>query len=536
MAVENSSLSRYNNAAVPSRETAASTTSSNNEDSSNQATPSSKPSLSLNFQPPSSVSSSSSYSPNLSVGNGSPQVSWQLPYSELSRFPSSSYRFKHGRDREWPLEGAQQYMTPLPSPSVHNRDRSISDAASETSFVSDGAGSNAGGGGRAGTPTATNTNNSSSRSKTMQFFENAGDSVMSPPPPPRMPSSGYDHTKKEDWTPSIAGSSTFGSSISSPPESSTSSSRSHHSSFDGHQQQQHGRSSNNNMLPSPASIESGSSSFLPLSQYPSGFRSDGASSQRSNPASSSGNATHRRIGSGSSASFMPSGLGKTSTILESPLTSPTETVSSRWLKDPPSRLPTLLLEQQRPPQSVSTPSTASSISTSISSSALRSANLPIEALSVTDDTPPRTSRSTSDVSSATPMSECEPGNILKGRFEIIKHLGLGSFSRVVLARRLTGSSSDSDDAAATTRRHHSRMPSGPYPTSIAAAASRNQARSKSRNNSTTSFYDTQDSDELVAIKLISRSHIKKNDRMRISIVREVEVLKVCPSSYMHRHG
>jgi hypothetical protein len=106
----------------------------------------------------------------------------------------------------------------------------------------------------------------------------------------------------------------------------------------------------------------------------------------------------------------------------------------------------------------------------------------------------------------------------------------------VLARRLTGSSSDSDDAAATTRRHHSRMPSGPYPTSIAAAASRNQARSKSRNNSTTSFYDTQASDELVAIKLISRSHIKKNDRMRISIVREVEVLKVCPSSYMHRHG
>lgn len=33
-------------------------------------------------------------------------------------------------------------------------------------------------------------------------------------------------------------------------------------------------------------------------------------------------------------------------------------------------------------------------------------------------------------------------------------------------------------------------------------------------------------DSLVAIKLISRSHIKKNDRMRISIVREVEVLKV----------
>lgn len=546
MAVENSSLSRYNNAAVSSRETTAATTaSSNNEDSSNQATPSNKPSLSLNFQPPSSVSSSSSYSPNLSVGNGSSQVSWQLPYSELSRFPSSSYRFKHGRDRDWPLEGAQQYMTPLPSPSVHNRSRSISDAASETSFVSDGAGSSTGGvgGGKAGigastgTPNTNTTSNSnnSSRSKTMQFFESAGDSMMSPPPPPRMASSGYDHTKKEDWTPSITSSSTLGSLMPSPPQSSTSSGRSNHSSADGYQQQ-YGRSSNNNMLPSPSSIESGSSSFLPLSQFPSGFRSDGALPQRSNATSSNSSATHRRIGSGSSASFMPSGLGKTSTILESPLTSPTETVSSRWLKDPPSRLPTLLPEQQQSSQSVSTPSTASSISTSTTSSALRSANLPIESLSVTDDTPPRTSRSTSDVSSATPMSECEPGNILKARFEIIKHLGLGSFSRVVLARRLTGSSSDSDDAAATTRRHHSRMPSGPYPTSIAAAASRGQPRIKSRNNSTTSFYDTQDSDELVAIKLISRSHIKKNDRMRISIVREVEVLKVCPSPHLYRRG
>ncbi|KAK9894787.1 kinase-like protein [Cystobasidium minutum MCA 4210] len=66
------------------------------------------------------------------------------------------------------------------------------------------------------------------------------------------------------------------------------------------------------------------------------------------------------------------------------------------------------------------------------------------------------------------------------------------------------------------------MPSGPYPTSLA----KGHVRSKSRPNALDKQAEQAASpDTLVAIKLISRSHIKKNDRMRISIVREVEVLK-----------
>lgn len=68
------------------------------------------------------------------------------------------------------------------------------------------------------------------------------------------------------------------------------------------------------------------------------------------------------------------------------------------------------------------------------------------------------------------------------------------------------------------------MPSGPYPTSLA----KGHLRSLSKANAAASESEKAGSstENLVAIKLISQSHIKKNDRMRISIVREVEVLKV----------
>lgn len=440
----------------------------------------SRPTLSLSFEA----------SPTLSLGNGSPHVPWQQPYSELSRFPSASYRFKPGRDnKEWPPEGSQ-YMTPLPSPSTQSRSRSISDAASELSFVSETA--------------STSSKPGTSKSKTMQFFRSA-ESAMSPPPPPRMPSADYDHKKKEDWVPPATNTSSFALfPTNSPPRTSTSTPS---------------QRLLDDVKPKPASPASPnvfdtSSSFIPTSSnLPSNIRPD-PSHYRSNNAASptSTSHTHRRAPSGSSVTFTPSALGQNSSVIDSPLASPTELPNSRWVKELPSRLPTLLTEDQHTPQS----------SRTASPSSVRPSRLPLSSLSLQEQPPSSTSTSRLQTDTpTTPAQECEPGTVLKGKYEIAKHLGLGSFSRVVLAKRLAAGSSDSDDAA-TTRRNHKRMPSGPYPTSLA----RGHARSKSRQEVGAEDVDDAASDSLVAIKLISRSHIKKNDRMRISIVREVEVLKV----------
>jgi len=439
----------------------------------------SKPALSLSFES----------SPTLSIGNGSPHVPWQQPYSELSRFPSASYRFRPGRDnKEWPPEGSQ-YMTPLPSPSAQSRSRSTSDAASETSFVSE-------------TP-STSSKPGTSKSKTLQFFQSA-DSAMSPPPPPRMPSADYDHRKKEDWTPSTTGSSSFARfNTNSPPRSSTSV-RSQRF-FDE-------PASKTSASFSPVNIDS-SSSLPPLSNLTSNFRSEPSQSRSNATASTSNPSTHRRLPSGGSLAFTPSALGKSSSVIDSPLASPTDLPNSRWVKELPSRLPTLLTEQQHTP-----------LSTEIASpSSAREARPPLSSLSLQDTHSSKDSASSrqQQVSPTTPAQECEPGMVLKGRYEIVRQLGIGSFSKVVLAKCLALGTSDSDDAASTRRNHH-RMPSGPYPTSLA----RGHARSRSRQNLGTEEPDLTNSDSLVAIKLISRSHIKKNDRMRISIVREVEVLKV----------
>lgn len=437
-----------------------------------------RPTLNLTFES----------SPSLSLGNGNPHVPWQQPYSELSRFPSASYRFRAGRDgRTWPPEGSQ-YMTPLPSPSTQSRSRSTSDAASETSFVSETA--------------STSSKPGTSKSKTLQFFQSA-DSAMSPPPPPRMPSADYDHRKKLDWTPSSMSTHSFPlGNTSSPPRASTS--LHSHRLLDGSHADSLASSS------PPADFES-DEAIQPLSNLPSNFRTEPNQSRSNGTHITSKSSNHYRSSSGNSLAFAPSALGKNSSVIESPLASPTEMPSSRWVKELPSRLPTLLTDQQET-------SSPSRTSTPLS----RAPQLSLSSLSLEGSS--GTCGATGDAlpydQPATPAQETEPGTILKGRYKILRHLGLGSFSRVVLAKRLALGTSDSD-VAASTRRNHQRMPSGPYPTSLPKIHARNRSRQIGGEEDS----DCTSVDSLVAIKLISRSHIKKNDRMRISIVREVEVLK-----------
>ena len=145
-----------------------------------------------------------------------------------------------------------------------------------------------------------------------------------------------------------------------------------------------------------------------------------------------------------------------------------------------------------------------------------------------------------------PAQEYEPDLILDGRYRIVRIIGHGAFSKVVLASSLKGKEPmrnhdmrEEDTALANRYATHKRSQSGGY-SGIGLGHARNRSlgkagvsasasklhQSMALDDSSEDETSPQQSTDYVAIKMISRSHIQKNDRMRISIVREVEVLKV----------
>ena len=434
---------------------------------------------------------------------------WQQPYRELSRFPSASYR---SRGKDWPPDGAR-FMTPLPSP-LDFRSRSFSDSADEASSVE-------------GELTATPASNAPiaarrtnlalgikdqrvlpTRTRTANFFDTM-DAAFSPPPPPRMPSANYDHYKRKSLD---------GPALSTPIK-------------------------DLNLLPlhtspqpdfqrlslsasMPASrTRSSSITNPPLSNLFSVSHSEQLS--RSPPSSASFLPSHRRVTSNGSASTTPtrpSALGRHTVVSQSPLPSPTESQSSHWLCEPPNRLPMLLPDAPINGANSYTTSLASPLHDTAMS---RLQGQKAEILSGAS----RPSES---------ENECMCGSILDGRYEILRDLGLGAFSKVVLAKRLARLSPTLDTLPDAHWASRSQVQSQGLEAGLRDIA-QGHARLRSiglgianKLQHSTGVVDTiqrdqkgqQTEEDLVAIKLIDRDHIRKNDRMRISIMREVEVLKV----------
>ena len=468
--------------------------------------------------------STSNTKPNLSVSVESPSWSpnggslgpWQPMLSELSRFPSASHKFRPPRQKDWRPEGTSKYMTPLPSP-LDTRSRSLSDAASDVS--TDGGGSASG--------SATN-GRTAARSRTMQFFETM-DAAFSPPPPPRMPSANYDHSKRDLYasTSSLPDSNTAPLPIDmsrplpplsqSPPQTARPGSSA---------------AADTTSLAQPIALTTSTPVYQPLSNLPSAFRSDPAARQPQFAGQSA--FSHTRTRSGSNGPLV---LGRQTVVHDSPLPSPTESQASKWTREPPSRLPTM------PPEA-----TTAIGKPRISPHAIASTSHLASSVSSSDpsDPPPE----------LTPAHEAEPGYVLNDRYEVVRVLGLGAFSKVVLAKRIDGPngtpfSSAPVSAVPSPKKQqlqnlgHRKTPSSSSlsershvpiaPRGLAFSSVRDEvADSASQGNSSERAMRAEQ--PMVALKLISRSHIKKNDRMRISIVREVEVLKVgncCAGSDLH---
>ena len=523
-----------------------------------------------------------------------PYHSWQQPYSELSRFPSASHRFRgskeRGERRDWPPEGASKYMTPLPSP-LESRSRSISDAASESSVLSVDSGL-----ANVSATTSAASGRTPGRTKTMQFFESM-DSAFSPPPPPRIPSFNYhDDARRELFssTSSLPGNlPSLGTSADSAESAQSNSSSATVTGLVSPAMQT--SKSAQTTLPAtltavasdasrsqtPVGASSMPANLQPLSNLPSGFRSIEAPSQngqsRHSPSPHSlvsagpsafqhhhlhftaGGHSHSRNRSGSHG---PSVLGRQMVVNESPLASPTESQSSGWIREPVARLPTLLSDPSAPipaPAPSSSPSSSSShrlhASPAKAGTATRHTSTPSPPSSSTSSppppvldpsSPPRVSASTATM----PSQEADAGHVLHGRYEVIRVLGLGAFSKVVLARRLKRPTSGTDGVEPLVhplplspkvlqqqQLGHKRSSSlGRGLSGIGGLSAMSQAGAlpeKDQQQGGTRAAG-QEEQELVALKLISRNHIKKNDRMRISIVREVEVLKVCRVWPSHR--
>lgn len=387
-------------------------------------------------------------SPLPSPGLSAPQSAWQKPYSDLSRFPSASHRtrgavpsnnaFSVGMSK-WPTAGESKFITPLPSPYA-NRSRTLSDAASETSSI-----------GNAsltssvidhGDPKSQGPN----RSRTNDFFF-ALDAALSPPPPPRMKPDVNNRDRPLRTAPL------------------------------------HG---------SPDSLPSISTIVAPASAPPSA-RPDMAafealpSATLSFPDSEDGDVSldnHRRTASAGTAVSTPTlntSFARDTAVDNSPAQSPTDSLYSRVMREPPLRLPSLPATSHAE-ESQTTASRTSSLRRSIKASLNEEPASFDPSLGQTQ-------------TSAT--SETDAGTILADRYEVLHTIGLGAFSKVVLASHL---SDDSSVAPANGLRE--TLADNPKHGEVVAAR------------------------DTVAVKMISRAHIKKNDRMRISIVREIEVLKV----------
>ena len=452
-------------------------------------------------------------SPGKGSLNGSVLYNWQQPYSELSRFPSASYRF---RGKDWPPDGSR-FIIPLPSP-LDSRSRSFSDAASEassaasdsnlgpstsTDLASRSTSANISSNGRRATPT---------RSRTANFFETM-DAAFSPPPPPKMPLAS-DHSKRKSLDGS-ASLSTAKDSFSPPSEASSSFER---------DSPDMKRSYLSASMPASTGKASSSSTFQPLSNLPSAFRSEVL--PLGHLSSNLQGKDHKRISSNGSTSAIPtipSLLGRHTVMSDSPLPSPTESISMKWPRMPPGRLPTLLGDDW---SSVQDPGEAAPVS---------SPN--IHAASPPDNRNTHASTSIQKFSAR----ECECGAILDEKYEVLRNLGIGAFSKVVLAKRMRLPRSEEPPAASSSSPNHvkhKKLDSATSPRDLGIGHARIRSVGTSLENRLQRGMSMQDTaqdwqkqtsttdEDLVAIKLIDRNDILKNDRMRISIMREVEVLKV----------
>ncbi|KAL7007038.1 GTP-binding protein gtr1 [Cystobasidiomycetes sp. EMM_F5] len=239
-----------------------------------------------------------------------------------------------------------------------------------------------------------------------------------------------------------------------------------------------------------------------------------------------------------------------SSVHDSPAPSPTESQAARWAREPPQRLPTLPANM---PENAKEPSSV--LASDVSRSRSRSASNSTALASVNDrDARPRTVSSAN--TTLKPIRETEPGSILCNKYLIDKCIGLGAFSRVLLARSIKGkeratviidSEDDTQNLLQQNLSDRSSIGNGKPPNLSSPKKSHSRTRSLGRSSGTSTpsklqhslaFSDDNEDDnvpaeppdppdtgESVAIKMISRSHVKKNDRMRISILREVEVLK-----------
>lgn len=485
--------------------------------------------------------SSSSPRPNLSVavesplglspasGSGQP---WQQPYSDLSRFPSGSYRFRgpggphpstgvqSGRD--WGAEGSSKFMSPLPSP-LDGRSRTLSDAASDVSSLGNDslAASTAG---RSDLPSQISDRTAPARSRTRDFFA-AMDSAFSPPPPPRMPyMNGSLHSSRNSDDGNTLSNSIGPTSTSAPDSLVITTTTS-----------------------APPSAQPDRATFEHFDALPTAFSTatvlDAVYSDPHRRSMSAGTSTTPTV----NTSFVTQ-----SSVHDSPAPSPTESQAARWAREPPQRLPTLPANM---PENAKEPSSV--LASDVSRSRSRSASNSTALASVNDrDARPRTVSSAN--TTLKPIRETEPGSILCNKYLIDKCIGLGAFSRVLLARSIKGkeratviidSEDDTQNLLQQNLSDRSSIGNGKPPNLSSPKKSHSRTRSLGRSSGTSTpsklqhslaFSDDNEDDnvpaeppdppdtgESVAIKMISRSHVKKNDRMRISILREVEVLKVC---------
>lgn len=116
-----------------------------------------------------------------------------------------------------------------------------------------------------------------------------------------------------------------------------------------------------------------------------------------------------------------------------------------------------------------------------------------------------------DAELAQPLEEEDESAGRVGPYQIVRTLGVGAFSRVVLARGTSAKGARTGAGAVNGEGSASKA---------AANAAANSEREES------------DAEGLVALKMIDREPCDQNERMRVSWVREVEVLKVSPRAFV----